>query len=80
MASWVQASTPRPPMAGAFPRGVAVDGDGTIRVADPDAGTNGAGALFRVDPATGGRTLLSDFGDAAQGPIGVRPFWVRVVD
>ncbi|MGH8558030.1 MAG: hypothetical protein ACRESZ_11320 [Methylococcales bacterium] len=33
-------------------------------VVDSNAGT---GALFRVDPAGGNRTLLSDFGDAGRG-------------
>ena len=45
---------------------------------DPDAGTNGQGALFRVDNATGARTLLSDFGQAGQGPTGASPTGVAV--
>ena len=63
---------------GAFPTGVVVEGDGTILIADTDAGTNGAGALFRVDPTTGVRTLLSDFGNTTQGPLGANPFGVAV--
>ncbi|MCI0453613.1 MAG: thrombospondin type 3 repeat-containing protein [Candidatus Dadabacteria bacterium] len=38
----------------------------------------GEGALFRVDPMTGNRTVLSDFGDANQGPTGIDPFGVAV--
>src|SRR5262249_34828456 len=47
---------------GVNPGGVAVDGNGNILVSDVDAGTDTLGALFRVDPNTGARTLLSDFG------------------
>jgi hypothetical protein len=42
---------------------VAVEGAGTILVIDPFAGSNVLGALFRVDPTTGERTLLSDLGN-----------------
>ncbi|MGH8476923.1 MAG: hypothetical protein ACRER2_14340, partial [Methylococcales bacterium] len=48
-----------------------VDPAGALLVVDFDAGTGLNGALFRVDPAGGNRTLLSDFGDAGQGPLGV---------
>jgi hypothetical protein len=34
-------------------------------VNDESAGTGGQGALVRVDPTTGARTLLSDFGVGA---------------
>jgi streptogramin lyase len=47
---------------------------GDILVTDPIAGTGGQGALFRVDPITGERTLLSDFGVGAnqgENPAGV---------
>ena len=47
---------------GVHPHGVAVQADGTILVMDEDAGTNQQGALFKVDPGTGERTVLSDFG------------------
>ena len=30
--------------------------------------------LFRVDPASGDRNMVSDFGNAAQGPLGASPF------
>ncbi len=36
------------------------------------------GALFRVDPSSGTRTLLSDFGNAGQGPTGIDPLGVAV--
>ena len=50
------------PNQGVNPFGVAVEASGTILVIDGDAGTGSLGALFRVDPVTGERTLLSDFG------------------
>jgi len=59
---------------GLDPFGVAVEASGHILVIDGDAGTGGLGALFRVDPTTGERALLSDFGVGAnQGvdPVGV---------
>jgi len=68
---------------GADPIGVVVAngllGLGTqIYVLDSDAGTNGQGGLFRVDPSTGNRTLLSDFGNAAQGPLGANPVSIAI--
>ena len=56
--------------------GVAVESNGQILVADPDAGTNGQGALFRVNPISGARTLLSDFGAGANQ--GIEPEGVAV--
>ena len=45
-------------------------------VIDPSAGTGGNGALFRVDPVSGARTVLSDFG---AGPNqGVGPYDIAV--
>ena len=64
---------------GVDPVGVAVTATGTILVIDREAGTSLRGALFRVDPVTGVRTLLSDFGKATQGPLGVTPFGVAVM-
>src|SRR4029079_12873567 len=52
---------------------VTVDSAGTILVVDVEGGTNSLGALFTVNPSTGERTILSDFGNAAQGPIGANP-------
>ena len=46
---------------------------GNILVTDLGAGTNMRGALFRVDPSTGARTILSDFGNPDQGPVGLNP-------
>ena len=40
---------------------------------DFNAGTGGFGALFKVDAASGNRSLVSDFGNAAQGPLGLDP-------
>jgi cysteine-rich repeat protein len=57
---------------GVEPVGV-VPGAGGLVVVDTEAGTDGRGALFRVHPVTGARTLLSDFGNAAQGPLGKTP-------
>ncbi len=59
---------------GISPLGVAVEASGTILVIDSNAGTGGLGALFRVDPTSGERTLLSNFGVGANqgsGPQGV---------
>jgi hypothetical protein len=64
---------------GVDPFGVAVEAAGTILVSDPNAGTNARGALFRVDPSTGARTLLSDFGAASTGPLGSNPARVLVM-
>ncbi|MGH8576621.1 MAG: calcium-binding protein [Gammaproteobacteria bacterium] len=59
---------------GIEPRGVAVESNGTLLVIDQSAGTGTLGALFRVDPVSGVRTLVSDFGSGAnpgRDPIGV---------
>jgi sugar lactone lactonase YvrE len=48
---------------GTEPRGVAVEADGQILVVDAAAGTGGFGELVRVDPQTGARTSLTNFGD-----------------
>ncbi len=53
-----------------FPSGVTVEASGTILVTAPFAGSAAGGALYRVDPVSGQRTFLSDFGNAAQGPTG----------
>jgi hypothetical protein len=51
--------------------GLAIENSGEILVADPfTAGSNGRGALFRVNPFNGARTIISDFGDPSQGPQG----------
>lgn len=43
-------------------------------VVDLLAGTGFNGALFRVNTISGNRSLVSDFGDPAQGPLGNDPF------
>ena len=63
---------------GASPFGVALTADGTVLVIDADAGTESQGGLFMVDPDTGQRTLLSDFGVAGQGPLGENPVGVAL--
>ncbi|MCI0530326.1 MAG: hypothetical protein L0Y56_23015, partial [Nitrospira sp.] len=68
---------------GSLPRRVAIESTGQILVIDseidvPTEMNGGEGALFRVDPMTGNRTVLSDFGDANQGPTGIDPFGVAV--
>jgi hypothetical protein len=63
---------------GIDPSDVAVEASGTILVIDESAGTGGLGTLFRIDPVTGVRTILSNFGDIAQGPTGDAPVGVAV--
>jgi hypothetical protein len=58
---------------GADPTGIAIAASGSLLVCDEDAGTGGLGALFVVDPVSGARTLASDFGAVAQGPLGSNP-------
>ena len=58
---------------GVEPVGIAPSPLGDLLVTDTEAGTGGNGALFRVDPTTGSRTLLSDFGNPSQGPLGQTP-------
>ncbi len=64
---------------GRTPFGLTLEAAGTVLVIDDEAGTNNAGALFRVDRLTGRRTLVSDFGNAAQGALGVHPSSVAVI-
>lgn len=63
---------------GENPDGIAISGS-TILVADGEAGTNGLGALFTVNPQNGQRTVLSDFGQSSQGPLGSYPTGIAVV-
>ena len=60
---------------GSEPVGVVLGAAGTILVVDHEAGTNAGGALFSVDPTTGQRTILSDFGAPGQGALGSEAFW-----
>ena len=63
---------------GASPLDVSVEADGKILVLDPSGGTNFKGMLFRVDPVTGQRLPLSDFGATNKGPLGDFPSGVAV--
>jgi hypothetical protein len=65
---------------GDTPTDVAADTDGTLLVSDQFAGTcsGGCGAIFRVDPATGQRTMLTDNGSATQGFTGYNALGVQV--
>lgn len=65
---------------GTLLRDVTVESSGNILVADQDIDDfgAGAGAIFRVHPATGQRNVLSDFGDSAQG-LGQAPSGVVVI-
>lgn len=58
---------------GISPYGLDIDGSGNVIVTDLDAGTDARGALFSVDPSTGQRTMISDFGNNGQGPLGLEP-------
>jgi hypothetical protein len=49
-----------------------------IFVVDNDAGTGGFGAIYQINPLSGQRTLLSDFGNSAQGPVGINPVSIAV--
>ena len=61
-------------LRGSNPSGLALEASGTVLVIDYTAGTDILGALFRVDAASGNRSLVSNFGNAAQGPLGSAPF------
>ena len=60
------------------PHGVALDVYGRILIIDGGFGTNGRGALFRVNPTSGYRTVVSDFGNSAQGTLGLDPVGVAL--
>ena len=63
---------------GSFPSGVAINTSGDILVIDTNAGTSSLGALFTVDPSSGNRAIISDFGNAAQGALGSFPSGVAL--
>jgi hypothetical protein len=57
---------------GMHPYAIVPETSGQVLVVDQDTGSDGLcryGLLFRVDPETGIRTVLSNFCDAAQGPL-----------
>lgn len=47
-----------------------------ILVTDGSGGTGENGAVFKVDPQTGARTVLSDFGNATSGILGSYPIGI----
>ena len=67
---------------GEIPLDLEVETSRQILVVDCDAGTNDRGALFRINPTTGQRTPIHDFGNpgqASQGtPLGSCPVGVAV--
>ncbi|MGI4812066.1 MAG: hypothetical protein ACRYG5_16335 [Janthinobacterium lividum] len=52
---------------------------GAFFVTDQHAGTDGRGGVLRVEVLTQKRTLLSDFGDRGQGPLGNDPLGLALV-
>jgi len=58
---------------GEDPRDLVMEPDGNICVIDSDVGIDEIGLLFRIDVTNGTRTVISDFGDPAQGPLGDFP-------
>lgn len=63
-------------ITGVTPQAHAQLNPGDILVVDFSAGTNSRGALFSLDPVTGNRTVISDFGNASKGTLGVDPLGV----
>ena len=67
------------PNTGRHPRAVTVEADGQILVTTGIPGTvNNRALLVRVDPVTGARAIVSDFGDSSQGGLGIEPRGVAV--
>lgn len=62
---------------GEFAHDVAEGPGGVIYLLTSQGGTNGDGLLFEVDPVTGFRTVISDFGNLGQGPD-ANPRWLVV--
>ncbi|MGH8571268.1 MAG: hypothetical protein ACREX8_01670, partial [Gammaproteobacteria bacterium] len=63
---------------GGVPGGVVLEASGTVLVVDRGGGTDFRGALLRVDPVSGRRTTVSNFGNAAQGVLGRGPTGLAV--
>jgi Bacterial Ig domain len=59
-------------------RGLAIDASGNIWVTAVNRGMDDRGVLFSVDPASGFRTMVSDFGNPAQGERGIDPLGVAI--
>lgn len=55
------------------PRDLTMEPNGDICVLNSDGGTDDTGELLHVDAQTGRRTLITDFGNPAQGPVGDLP-------
>ena len=60
---------------GGHPRGVTLDATNRILIGDAEGGTDchtfgGCGAIYSIDRTTGALTMLADFGNSAQGPLG----------
>jgi hypothetical protein len=52
---------------------------GSLLLVDPAGGTGAHGSLLVVDQTTGDRSVFSDFGAPAQGPLGVSPCGISVL-
>ncbi|WP_394538495.1 hypothetical protein PRJ39_22790 [Lysobacter enzymogenes] len=65
------------PSRDSAPNSVIAGSDGSIHVLVAHAGTDGRGALVKVDPSSGYRHLVSDLGAEAQGPLGSQPVAIR---
>lgn len=59
------------------PNHLAIDNSGNILVSNLDVGTGQV--LFSIDPTSGQRTVISDFADPSQGPLGLAPRGIAVV-
>ena len=66
------------PNTGRNPRAVAVEADGHILVLNGNGGTADRAVLVRLNPITGTRAIVSDFGNSSQGGLGVEPRGVAV--
>ena len=60
-------------LVGVGPKTYAQPSAGDFLVTDNRTSIGESGLLFWVDPIIGVRTVLSDFGDASQGPPGWNP-------
>lgn len=63
---------------GRDPNGLVQENSNSVLVTDDFSG--GDGLLFRVNLTTGDRQVISDFGDAGQGPLGEDPNGVTLED
>lgn len=59
------------------PNSVIAGNDGSVYVLLSRAGTDGRGAVVKVDAGSGYRNLVSDLGADAQGPLGAAPVAIR---